>query len=133
MRWKFVKRLLMKQINWKWYKLCVICLQRIYIIFFVDEKWIFMTIISIMFFWRSRVVFKNILIVIFFLLYSRLFCELHNMKSCKIFSLLIKAYIINFFLIDLYRNWNLFLLNSWNLIVDSFIAKWFSKTINKNN
>ena len=41
--------------------------------FFIDEKWIFMTITLIMLFWHSLIVLEDMLIVILFLLYSTLF------------------------------------------------------------
>ena len=59
--------------------------------------------------------------------------EFHNIKSCKMFFSLIRTYRTKLFFVDLCFKRNLFELRSWNLIANSSIAKWFSKTINKKS
>ena len=68
---KFVKKLSIKQTKCWWRKLRVTRSQRVCTTSFVDEKLIFITVISIVLFLRSRVVFEDIFIVISFLWYSR--------------------------------------------------------------
>ena len=111
-RWKFVKKLSMKQTKWWWRKLRVIRSQKIYIISFVNEKWIFIAILSIVLFLRFRIVFENISIVIFFLWYSKSSRDFYNMKSCKMSLSLIKAYRTKFFFADLCAKRNLFFIRS---------------------
>ena len=105
----------------------------IYIVFFVNKKLIFITVISIMFFLRFRIVFENISIVISFLWYSKLSRNFHIMKSCKMFLSLIKTYKTKFFFVDLCDKRNLLFIRSWNSIANSLIAKWFSKRMNEYN
>ena len=122
-KWKFMKKLSINQTKWWWRKLRVTRSQKVYIISFVNKKWKFITMTSITLFLRSRVVFENISIVIFFLWYLKSSRNSHNIKSCRMFLLLIKTYRTKLFFTDLCAKRKLFFIRSWNLIANSSIAK----------